>query len=248
MNLNSIRIFLIFVMAVAVATSMTSAEVNVWQTIYIQNDTSTVTQHTVVQVDETTPTITLHKYVPVNLRYQTKGDLPYSVNYGTIDNCNLSVVQQVNTYSSDQTLLTNYTLNYDTRYFTGSATNGIINLQLSSRDVVIADFICHYTDARDLFFDSIVLGDVQVEVPAFKCKGCTADNGESFASFTQAEQNQTDQNQNQIFDKAYKIASYDIQIWQIGRYLLKIALLFAGLSLVFALVYGFYRFIEGLKR
>jgi hypothetical protein len=241
---------LVGIIALIFLISLTSAEVNVFQSVIIDNQTSSVTQHTSFQLEDTSSSLLLlHKYVPVNVIYSTQ-DLPFSLgdSRGFIENCTLNILHQANRYSSDNDLLTNLTLENETYVITNasSAPPITLNYRLLSRDYLSADFTCYYSNNQYLYFENILGGNVQIQIPAFACKGCTESSFQALTDANADIENRTTE-ATKFYVNFQNLVDKDFFIWLVVSWLIKIALIFIAVGLIFIAMYFLYIFFKSIS-
>lgn len=239
--LSLIAFFLVLSMILPV-----SAEVYLWNDV-LKNDT-TVNHHLYYWFDDTSENgIGAGDSIPVtmNIVVQT---LPYTMTYGVVDYCDFTYYFTHNQYEvflSYQKLVNVSTTTYTLHYENQALNSTFITIDMVSRDSLIADMKCHYTDSRSLYEENALIGQITTHLPSFECKQCSKYTLEELSQATEKSENIT-ANELAIYNNIQTAIDWNFQIWLIASWIFKILFVFIAVGLIFGGVYYFYMFIKNL--
>lgn len=250
-----------FIFLIAIMQSA-SSEMWMWSNTFIDTPKQTLTHHTYIQIDDTSNAlVTIGQTVPIELIAGLGVDLPLNLTtsnltgLGSIDYCNYTISVTNNIYDLSLFGNTNYKIinqtitNYNVYYPSGSnATNNVTQFYLRAKDLLTADFVCHYTNVADLN-NSVVLSNqiatVSAYIPAFQCDGCSKYTFENLV-------NQNDQfaesinNATAFYDNFQNLVDKDFFVWLVVSWLIKIALILTAVGLIFVAMYFLYIFFKSI--
>jgi len=113
-------------------------------------------------------------------------------------------------------------------------------------DVLSTSMTCHYTNPDTLFIDSAYFGQYSIFFPAHECVGC---DEFSFEELTQENNRFAEKVDAEIgiYSTVQSIVDKNFQLWQILRWVLRIAMLIGAIGLIFAGGYFFYSYIKKMS-
>jgi len=245
--------FIILLIAIMLSISFANAEMNLWNNAVLDKTNSIVKYHAFYVFDDTSSKgIGKNKDVPVIVYYNVQA-LPYNLTGGAVDWCNLSITSFHNIYGTDFIAfqgffggqLLNTTTDTQSYYFgTGGASNGQITLNMRDKDNAIIDMSCHYTDPNYLYQDNVLVGRFTTYLSSYECEKCT--------QYYEEVSNEADysdeltQNELGIYNKVQSVITWDYQVWLIASWVIKIAILFIAVALIFSGAYFFYSYLKKL--
>jgi len=224
-----------------------SAELSLWNTVIKDKDNSIVRNHLYYWFDDTSATgIGKNKNIPITFYYVIQA-LPYSLTGGQVDWCNLTLTHYMNIYNEKGEFL-NETKEVQSLYFSGTPlTSGQIVMNMKSRDSVIGDIDCHYTDVNYLYQENALIGRWTTFLPSFECNKCEQYTLEDLSN--QIEKNEEiTANELTIYDNIQKALGWNFQIWLIISWIIKIGFVLVGLGLIFYGGYYFYKFLMDIGK
>jgi len=200
-------------------------------------------------VDTSAREIGRNKDVPIYLAYNIQ-PLPYDLSGygygGEIDWCNLSTRHFINEYDNQGNLINTSTEEQNIFFENTNATSsGSFQINMRSRDSVIADISCHYTDPTYLYVENVLFGRWTTYMPSYECEGCTEYSLEQMSQETEQNE-QITANELTIYNNIQKVVDWNFQIWLIASWIIKIAFVLIAISLIFAGVYYFYIFLQNI--
>jgi len=235
------------------------AEIQLWNTVNVDNTTSIVNYHAFYQYDDTSSTgIGSSKSSDITLSYDIQA-LPYNLTptyFGEVDWCNFTVTHIKHIYGTNFVAfqgfmvgdLLNTTIEVQSYYFTNmSFTNGEIVIPLMNKDNLIADMKCHYTDSRSLYAENVLVGRFTTYMSSYECAKCTDYSLEELSDMSKMNENITS-NELGVYTVLQKIVDFNFQIWLIISWIVKIGMVLVAIGLIFAGVYYFYVFFTNLGR
>lgn len=248
----------IFAVVFVLCIIQVSAEVILFQDTFIDRNQSLVTQHAYYQLQDTSINlITIIKPVKIKLSNQVQS-LPYNISAvypqypnALIDWCNYTIVQQKNIYDTTLGLTTqgNYNILNTTYERTNifyqniNATGNITDLELRARDGVVVDMTCHYTDPNTLFIDNVYFGSISAYIPAFECLGCSSHTFEEVTKVNDAYLANLQQS-NKLFTYTQSLLDKNVFIIGVIVWIIKIALIFLALGMIFMFFRYLYIFVK----
>jgi hypothetical protein len=252
---------LLFLLCTIFLIGIIHAEVTLWGNVIVNEDTNIVKQHAYYKFDDTSSKgIGSQKPVVVTLTYNVQ-TLPFNLStygyWGEVDWCNFTVTQFANIYGtqfipfegfSGTYNIINTTVYSQSIYFNGSyvpPSNIVVDLR--SKDSMIADMSCHYTDSRSLYVENLLFGSFTTYMPSFECEGCTQYSLEEQSQLTEKNQAITS-NELSIYEGIQTIVNWNYQMWLIASWVAKIGLVFVAVAFIFAIGYYFYMFLTKLGR
>ena len=252
---------ILFLLCMIFLVGLINAEMTLWNTIVVNNDTNIVKQHAYYKFDDTSSKgIGSQKPVVVTLTYNVQA-LPFNLSsygyWGEVDWCNFTVTQFANIYGtqfiafeglSGTYNIINTTIYSQSIYFNGSyvpPSNIVVDLR--AKDSMIADMSCHYTDSRSLYVENILFGSFTTYMPSFECEGCSKYTLEELSFQTEKNQ-QITANELSIYNDIQVIVDWNYRGWLIASWVIKIGFVFIGVGLIFAVGYYFYLFLIKLGR
>jgi hypothetical protein len=223
------------------------AEMSLWNSVIIKNDTQIVRYHAYYQFDDTSVNgVGRWTPIPVILDYNVFA-LPYNLTYGAVDWCNFTIRNFEHEYNSDGNIVNTSTNIFNLYIDNPTATSGSQLITLYARDSMIADMDCHYTDVQSLYQESVLVGRFNTQTSSYECLGCTQYTLEELSDETLRNENIT-ANQLGIYTSVQRIVGYNYQIWIIASWILKIGFVFIAIGLVFLGIYYFYNYIKEIER
>jgi hypothetical protein len=169
--------------------------------------------------------------------------LPYALTGGAIDWCNLTTNQFQNNYDKEGNL-ENTTADVRSLYFSGGGlATGTMLFNMRSRDSLIADITCHYTNVNYLYEQNVLVGRFTTFMPSFECETCTQYTLEELSNQIE-KQEQITANELAIYDKIQTFLGWNFQIWLVLSWIIKIAFVLIAIGLVFMMGYYFYIFLK----
>jgi hypothetical protein len=246
---------LMFVMSaillLTIMSNFVSAEVYLWNNVIVDTNSSLVKYHAFYWFDDTSAKgVGTNKDVPVTLWYVVEA-LPYmNLSAGEVDWCNFSITHFENIYGTLVATgqLLNTTTDTQSYYFANSSlSDGKITINMKSRDNMIADMTCHYTDSSSLYQDNALIGRFATFMPSFECAGCTQYTLEEQSNAIEKSDEIT-ANELSIYDKIQTFIGWNYQVWLIMSWVIKIAFIFLAVLLIFGIVYYFYIFLVNLAK
>lgn len=227
---------------------LVSSEVSLWNNVIKDTDQQTVTHHVLYAFDDTSESnIGRNKDIPVSIYYNVQS-LPYNLSYGQVDYCNLTIIHIKNNYTSD---LAGFDFNVEqteetqSLYFSSGSSNGFVNFNMRSSDTLLGGITCHYTDVNSLYEDNVLVGRLTTYMPSFECKGCQDFSLEELSNQIDLNQNITD-NELQIYNNVQVFFSWNMMIWLILSWVIKIFFIIIAVTLLFSGIYYVYKYIKSL--
>lgn len=240
-------LFLIMVVFSLFLIPFVSSELNLWNSVIKDNSTSIVTHHMFYVLEDTSiKGVGTNKEVPVVLNYVIQA-LPYNLTYGNVDYCNLTIDHYKNDYDGEGNYI-NTSIVTQSLYFTSiPTTSGFLTFNLKSRDNLLGGVSCHYTDVNSLYQDNVLVGKIGTYVPSFECDECSTYSLEELSN--QIENNEQIANKEiAIYQRVHTFFSWNMMIWLILSWIIKIVFIGIALTLIFACVYYFYKYLKSLER
>jgi len=235
-----------------------SAEVNLWNDIYINKDDQTVSQYGYYQFDDTSYRgVGRDKPIELIIWY-TVNPLPFdlTLNYsGYVDWCNLTIKHDKNEYGGtfwssiglEGGNYINTTTEITNIYFENtSLAFDQLSFFLKDKDSLTVDMKCHYTEASDVFVESILFGKFDTILGAYECDDCE-DYSLAQLSSEMERNEQIIVDQNEVYNKIQSIIAINFNVWLIFSWVLKIGLLFTAVSLIFGGIYWLYLLFKSIE-
>lgn len=223
-----------------------SAEINLFNSVIKDNSVSMVRHHIFYNFDDTSASqIGKNKDIPIALNYVVQA-LPYNLTYGNVDYCNLTILHFKNEYDGNGDFI-NSTIETQSLYFTSiPTTSGFLIFNMRSRDNLLGDISCHYTDINSLYEQNVLVGKIGTYLPSFECVGCSDFSLEELSN--QIENNEEiANNELEIYDKVETFFSWNMQVWLIASWLIKIAFILLAITLIFSGIYYFYKYLKSIE-
>lgn len=222
---------------------MVSSEMTLWNSVIKDETNSLVKYHAFYTFEDTSAkSVGKNKDIPITLYYVIE-PLPYALTGGSVDWCNLTTNQFQNNYDKEGNL-ENTTADVRSLYFSGGGlSTGTMLFNMRSRDSLIADITCHYTDVNYLYDKNILVGRFTTYIPSFECATCTQYTLEELSQQIDKQEEIT-ANELAIYDKIQTALDWNFQIWLVLSWIIKIAFVLIAVSLVFMGVYYFYIFLR----
>jgi len=242
---------LVFLICLIGFMQIATADLSLWTTTIINENQSIVRYHSYHQFDDTSASdIGKHKPIELNI-YSEVEALPYNFTiyggYGSVDWCNFTIHVDKNIWDKDGNII-NTTIESDTKlYGTGGLAKDLTGLQLYDKDSLLIDMDCHYTDARDLFFDSTLIGRYYIYTTAYQCAGCTDKSIEEIIKETQLS-TELAYKELTIYGKLQNFISMNYKVWTIINWFVQIAFLILALGMALFSVYWIYEYLTKLRR
>lgn len=228
-----------------------SADLSLWTNVIVNNVTQIVRYHSYHQFEDTSAS-GIGKHKPIELIvYSQVEELPFnftgSGGFGSVDYCNLTIHIDRNIWNDEGNIINTTTEEINYYYGTGLAVVDLIPLELYDRDSLLIDMDCHYTDARDVFFDSTLIGTYFIYTTAYQCVGCTDKSIEEITKETELN-NELAQKEVIIYGKLQSIVSMNYKVWTIINWFIQIAFVILALGMAIYGVYWIYEYLEKLRR
>ena len=246
----------IFLVAVILSIMPVLAEVTLWTSTIVNNQTQIVRYHAYYQISDTSVTNVGKVVTTPILLYYTVEPLPFNLTYGQVDWCNFTVIQFHNIYEArlggnferGDYALVNTSLITQSIYFSNSGfSSGVLQFDLLANDNIVADMDCHYTNVNSLFQDEVLIGRFTTFMPSYKCEDCTQYTLEELSDLTKQQANVT-ANSIAVYDNIQKIINYNFQIWVIFSWVVKIGFIILAVGLVFSVGYSMYKYLVELEK
>jgi hypothetical protein len=269
MKNKQLFIILSMILLLSLSSNLVLGELTLWSNVIIDANQSTVTKHGYIQLyndinkplqnlvnEVSKEPIMVDRPVKIFIDYQIQNltfNLTGDGGYGSVDWCNLTIV--ANTHESISYPLVplfpitiNFSEQIDTLFFesTNTTETGRYTYIINNRDDITIDLTCHYTDSRDVFFDSIIFGDFFVYTPAMECNNCEKMNLEQL-SYEVERNDEITAKQNEIYLWVSKIIGFNYTIWLIGFWITRLFFLLLAISLIFLGVYSIYKMFKDIE-
>ena len=244
---NKILTLMLGMILIFAIIPFTSAELTLWNSVIKNTDKSVVKYHAFYTFEDTSATgVGKNKDIPITLYYVIE-PLPYALTGGSVDWCNVSTSHFKNIYDKEG-FIENTTTETQSLYFLGGGlSTGELILNMRSKDSLIADVTCHYTDVNYLYEDNVLVGRFTTYMPSFECNGCTKYTLEELSQQIEQQESITE-NELAIYNKIQTFLGWNFQIWLILSWIIKIAFVLIAVSLMFIGVYYFYIFLRDIGR
>lgn len=234
-----------------------NAEINVWNSIAIDETEQTATFIGNYNLDDTSAnSIGKSKAVQMALWYSVQ-QLPFNLSTygGEVDWCNFTATHYRNIYDGEGNRI-NETAEQSNIYFgTGNLSYGTITFQMKADDFVAGRMKCHYTNVSALqtgtkgynSLDNAIIGRFDTLLPSFECDKC---EGHSLEDLTNEFEQIDDRTASEleVYDWVQTLIEYNFALWLYLSWILKILFVLVAIGLVFAGVYWVYDFFKKLAR
>lgn len=251
--------YMIFLILALFTINFASAEVSLWSEVYINEGDQTVSRYGYFQFDDTSIRgVGRDKPIEMIIYYDAE-DLPYDLSVGGyvgyVDWCNLTIRHDQNEYGGSFWSAIgftggeylNTTTTTDSYYFANSTgNNGFLSYDLKDKDSLTVEFECHYTDASSVFVESIFFGDFSTFFGAYECDDCEEYSLEELSNAI-ARNEEIIIEQAEVWNKIQAIIDINYNIWIIMSWIVKIALLFTAVSLIFGGIYWLYLLFKSIE-
>lgn len=239
---------MIFLLA---SMSFVHSEEYLYNNIIKDTNASLVKQHFIYTFDDTSASgVGKDKPIIFVLWWNVQA-LPFDLSEfqgGQVDYCNLTINNIVNTYGTgvDSGHLLNTSETTTSYYFTTGAVNSSkVIYQLKDKDMLIGDMSCHYTNYTNLYGGNILVGQITTFSPSYECSACSDTSLQEQFNQIKNDENITQQ-QLSMYSGVQQVIGWNFQLWLIFSWILKIFFVFAGVGLIFATFYFFYKVINDL--
>lgn len=241
-----------------IMTNFVNAEMTYWNDVIVDYSDQTVSHHGFYIYDDTSEKgIGRNKPIDVILQYVVEG-LPYNIsNSSQVDWCNFTITQYANEYGTEFIAFQgfvggeylNTTTTIDSYYFqnTTNVSSGYLDYEMKDKDELILDMKCHYTEADDVFIESLLIGRVTTFFGAFECNECEEYSLEELSNEVERNE-QIIEEQTGVYEKVQSVVDMNYQLWVIASWLVKISFLLIAIGLAFAGVYYLYKFFKDIEQ
>jgi hypothetical protein len=190
-----------------------------------------------------------NKDIPITIAYQVY-ELPFNfsgVYPVQVDWCNLTTLHGINEYDSEGNIINTTTEKYNLFFQNQPLNFSELIYKLRSRDYLLVRMNCHYTDVNYLYVENILVGQFDVFLPSYECKGCEEYTLEELSN--QIEKNEEiTLNELTIYENIQKAVDWNFTIWLIISWIIKIGFIIIAVGLIFVSVYYFYQFLQDIAR
>lgn len=240
------NLLLIAILSIFLLNSV-NAEVFLWDNVIVDNSTDTVTQHGYYQFEDTSiDFIGRNKPIDVSILY-TINELPYFLNVGFADYCNLTITHLSNNYDSDNKFINLTSIKTTLNFGTSVSQGGQLDFKLKDADSLITDLSCHHSANATLYQDNVLVGRFSALLPTFECKGCGDKSLQELSKETQTNLDIAEQ-QSQISLFFQQIIRKNYEIWTYISWIIKIGIIFISFLYVVFIGYWIYHYIIKMNK
>jgi len=237
------KLFILGILILLVLPSIIG-EMTMFNQVIVNSNTQIVRYHGSYFFEDTSAnSVGNLKGVPMDLFVQVQA-LPYTMTYGTVDYCNLTVTHEAGIYDPVTGRLINSTTLTTSYYYSSIPyTTQIVTVTMFASDYLLANMDCHYTDVRDLYSGNDLIGRFDTFIPTYQCAECTQYTLQQLTNEVEKGDNVTGAEIG-IFYYVNEVVKYNFDFWLIVNWGWKIFLIGVCVFLVF---YGFYYYYKLFK-
>lgn len=249
--------YFLFLLVVLSLLTFVNAEVYMWTDINILDSSSsyypnTVNEHSYFQFDDTSLSgVGKNKEIQVDVLYTTQA-LPFNWSSDTctgvtINTCYMNVTLNKNIYDFFGNLINTSVEYYDYSFTPNVVNSGRESFYLKSRDSIIVDMRCEYSNEECLYDQNILFATYDLIMPSFQCDQCSQYTLEELSNMQSKNENMSS-NQDGIFEKMNLLVGWNYKFWTILSWIIKIFFILGSVILIFSGVYWIYKYLENFAR